>query len=81
MLSFVIAEDLWIKTSYPFNEVTAVFLLNNPRYHHTSHSDEPLSYHVCMLAMTDGMDGILYTVFSSYKLCQLHNELYNYVAS
>ena len=34
-----------IETSYPFNEVTAVFLLNNPRYHHTSHSDEPLSYH------------------------------------
>ena len=31
--------------SYPFNEVTAVFLLNSPRYHHTSHSDEPLSYH------------------------------------
>ena len=45
MLSFVIAEeDLWIETSYPFNEVTAVFLLNNFRYHHTSHSDEPLSY-------------------------------------
>ena len=38
MLSFVIAEeDLRIKTSYAFNEVTAVFLLNNPRYHfHTS---------------------------------------------
>ena len=36
MLSFVIAEeDLWIETSYPFNEVTAVFLLNNPCYHHT----------------------------------------------
>ena len=34
MLSFVIAEeDLWIETSNPFNEVTAVFLLNNPRYH------------------------------------------------
>ena len=31
--------------SYPFNEVTAVFLLNSPRYHHTSHSDESLSYH------------------------------------
>ena len=31
---FVIAEeDLWIETSYPFNGVTAVFLLNNPRYH------------------------------------------------
>ena len=44
--SFVIAEeDLRIETSYPFNEVTAVFLLNNPRYHHTSHSNEPLSYH------------------------------------
>ena len=37
-------EDLRIETSYPFNEVTAVFLLNNFRYHHTSHSDEPLSY-------------------------------------
>ena len=36
MLSFVIAEeDLRIETSYPFNEVTAVFLLNNPRYHYT----------------------------------------------
>ena len=44
MLSFVIAEDLRIETSYPFNEVTAVFLINNPRYHYTSHSDEPLSY-------------------------------------
>ena len=44
MLSFVIVkEDLRIETSYPFNEVTAVFLLNNSRYHHTSHSDEPLS--------------------------------------
>ena len=33
MLSFVIAEeDLRIETSYPFNEVTAVFLLSNPRY-------------------------------------------------
>ena len=31
---FVIAEvDLWIETSNPFNEVTAVFLLNNPHYH------------------------------------------------
>ena len=26
-------EDLQIKTSYPFNEVTAVFPLNNPSYH------------------------------------------------
>ncbi len=34
MLSFVTAEeDLRTQTSYPFNEVTAVFLLNNPRYH------------------------------------------------
>ena len=34
MLTFVKAEkDLRIETSYPFNEVTAVFLLNNPRYH------------------------------------------------
>ena len=40
MLSFVIAEeDLRIETSYPFNEVTAVFLFNNSRYHHTSHMD------------------------------------------
>ena len=45
MLRFVIAEeDLRIETPYPFSEVTAVFLINNPRYHHTSHSDEPLSY-------------------------------------
>ena len=45
MLSFVIAEeDQRIETSYPFNEVTAVFLLNNSCFHHTSHSDEPLSY-------------------------------------
>ena len=42
MLSFVIAEeDLRIETSYPFNKVTGVFLLNNSRFHHTSHSDEP----------------------------------------
>ena len=26
-------EDLRIEMSYPFNEVTVVFLLNNPRYH------------------------------------------------
>ena len=33
MLSFVIAEEhLLIERSYPFNEVTAVFLLNVPRY-------------------------------------------------
>ena len=45
MLSFVIAEeDPRIETPYLFNEVTAVFLLNNSRFHHTSHSDEPL-YH------------------------------------
>ena len=37
MLSFVIAEeDLQIETSYPFNEVTAVFLLNTHRYQNTS---------------------------------------------
>ena len=47
MLSLVTAEEgLQIETSYPFNEVTAVFLLNNPHCHHTSHSDEPLSYHM-----------------------------------
>ena len=46
MPDLVIAEeDLRIEASYPFNEVTAVFLLNNPCYHHTSHSDEPLLYH------------------------------------
>ena len=28
-----------------FNEVTAVFMLKNLHYYHTSHSDEPLSYH------------------------------------
>ena len=39
MLSFVIAEeDVRIETSYPFNEVTAVFLLNNHRYHVTLHA-------------------------------------------
>ena len=33
MLSFVIAEeDLRIETSYPFNKVTAVFLLDNYRF-------------------------------------------------
>ena len=35
MIGFVIAEeDLRIKTYYPFNEVTAVFWLNNPCYHY-----------------------------------------------
>ena len=54
MLSFVIVEeDQRIKTSYPFNEVTAVLLLNNPRYHHTSHSDEPLSYQDKVLAVAN----------------------------
>ena len=43
--SIIAEEDLRIKMSYLFNEVTAVFLLNNPCYHHTSHSDEPLSYY------------------------------------
>ena len=33
MLSFVTAEeDLRIETSYPFNKVTAVFLLDNYRF-------------------------------------------------
>ena len=46
MLSFVVAEeDLQIKTSYPFNEVTAVFLLNNPHYH--SIIVRTLIYSVC----------------------------------
>ena len=53
MLSFVIAEeDLQIETSYPFSEVTAVFLLNNPRYHQTSHRNEPLSYHIRIFLLT-----------------------------
>ena len=53
MLSFVIAEeDLRIETSYPFNEVTAVFLLNNPPYHHTWHSDELLSYDTAFVRTT-----------------------------
>ena len=35
MLSFVIAEeDLPIETSYPFNKVTDVFLLDNYRFFH-----------------------------------------------
>ena len=42
--------------SYPFNEVTAVFLLNNPCYHHTSHSDELLSYLFCVLTVNSGWD-------------------------
>ena len=45
MLSFVIAEeDVRIETSYPFNDVTAVFLLNNHRYHVTLHArgEKPL---------------------------------------
>ena len=37
MLSFVIAEkDLRIETSYPFNKVTAVFLLDNYRFSWTT---------------------------------------------
>ena len=36
MLSFVIAEeDLRIETSYPFNKVTVVFLLDNYRFSYT----------------------------------------------
>ena len=45
LLSFVTAEeDLRIETSCPLNEATAVSMLKNLCYHHTSHSDEPLSY-------------------------------------
>ena len=54
MLSFVTAEeDLRIEMAYSFNEVTAVFLLNNPHYHHTSHINEALSYQalVCVPAL------------------------------
>ena len=42
-------EDLRMETSCPLNEATAVFMLKNLCYHHTSHSDEPLSYrcYVC----------------------------------
>ena len=37
MLGFVIAEeDLQIETSYPFNKVTAVFLLDNYCFRHIS---------------------------------------------
>ena len=46
LLSFLTAEeDLRIETSCPLNEATAVLMLKNLCYHHTSHSDEPLSYH------------------------------------
>ena len=38
-------EDLWIETSYPFNEVTAVFLLNNPRYQLLLHCSRFSSSH------------------------------------
>ena len=59
MLSFVTAEeDLRVETSYPFNEVTAVFLLNIPHYHHTSHSNEPLSYHSFFPSDVDNVDDI-----------------------
>ena len=34
--------------SCPLNEATAVFMLKNLCYHHTSHSDEPLSYQACV---------------------------------
>ena len=30
MYMFIAEEDLWIEMSYAFNEVIAVFLLNNP---------------------------------------------------
>ena len=64
MLNFVIAEeDLRIEASYPFNEVTAVFLLNNPRYHHTSHSDEPLLYHRKLIVCSVLLDGVYVFVF------------------
>ena len=35
----IVEEDLRIKMSYPFNEVNAVFLLNNPHYHQTKACD------------------------------------------
>ena len=39
---------LRIETYCPLNEATAVFMLKNLCYHHTSHSDEPLSYQACV---------------------------------
>ena len=49
MLSFVIAEeDPQIETSYPFNEVTAVFLLNNFRYRYCL----PVCMSVCTVHMS-----------------------------
>ena len=49
------SSDTWGRSLRPmvtfnrFNEVTAVFLLNNPRYHQTSHSDEP--YHIMITCL------------------------------
>ena len=49
MLSFVIAEEgPRIETSYPFNEVTAVFLLNNSRYRYCL----PVCISVCTVHMS-----------------------------
>ena len=65
MLSFVIAEeDLRIETSYPFNEVTAVFLLNNPHYHHTRLVSYPWSH--CLLQLA------LVVLYSHELMCNLN---------
>ena len=48
MLGFGIAEeDLRIETSYPFNEVTAVLLLNNSRFHYII----PSNRHIIWLSL------------------------------
>ena len=77
MLSFVTAEeDLWMQTSHPFNEVTAVFLLNNPCYHHTSHSNEPLSYHSSAIMQQDCDYTRSYTcTLACMHACTVHKEI------
>ena len=72
ILSFVIAEeDLRIKTSYPFNEVTAVFLRNNSRYHEM-HLCDVLTTGRCVNAhyTRTCSVGLLLSALSAYLLLQ-----------
>ena len=86
-------EDLRIETSCPLNEATAVFMLKNLCYHHTSHSDEPLSYVFCMymckitctkscviqsLSLWNGLPQSLQGV-SAERACTIHGNRHCYL--
>ena len=67
--------DLRIKTSYPFNEVNAVFLLNNPRYQNCIdcfNQNLPTIHEVA---------AVLLPINSSYVLGYIRTYVHGYVCT